>query len=383
VLHKPRYSQAELSERKMTFAPIMIGLLVSMVALHAFGVVNDSRAGPILLLYVLAGVILAYFHMLALPPLYDVPRPLIIFLGSSLLGLPVSILAAMVLSEALHKEKPDFGEGEQASVAAVFVISGGGVALFMMVVGNLSSFVFGILKVVALATIYSPFAVVCLFMPQVMLPVFAMLTNRVNCVDGLDWELHVSFVIAMCINATLWGACFGSEDNCKDIKAIFVRAKRCGLYFSAVLDSYTDLTFAALAMSCGSSLGNWALVDFVIGFVVLQQLGGGLLALQAKKEECEWWIVVVGLLCQYPVFDADDFFESKKGCKGSAAAVAVLRTLGEDVPQVVLQLLFTLQVKKNPLVIFSIMQSLANTFASTAMAVKDYVDAGGSYTPLK
>ncbi|CAK9112048.1 Uncharacterized protein SCF082_LOCUS51962 [Durusdinium trenchii] len=222
-----------------------------------------------------------------------------------------------------------------------------------------------------------PMLMTTLVTPWLTLPLGAFVHDKVNCIDGFDWEVHFAFAFVICMKSMFWLLFYQHEHSA------FARVTTYVFYVMAELDMYTDAMFIAIATTCGSWYGHAALLTYAGGVVALQlcipTLFIGASQGQSGQVGAMWNLLL------FPVESAprtrqkkgyvplDQQFEiNEADAKRQVMVLAVLRCLGEDLPQCVLQYLFTINVKKNPLIMFSIGTSVCSSVFAVAKACYSY-----------
>jgi len=187
------------------------------------------------------------------------------------------------------------------------------------------------------------------FFPAFVLPLHADKQNRANCFSGTDWEIHMAFGICIAIQSLGWTQWL--EEKFKE-KAAHWRIYACMLWLTAMVDMYMDANFIIVAKVCGSdwhvTLSSWT---YGIGVLVLQYAFGiiGFVCVTKLNIRTFWWMVFL-----YP----SDQLEDETGHM-APIVMCLLRSVGEDLVQAGIQWDFTSTIKKNPMVVFSIMLSIA------------------------
>ncbi|CAE7632353.1 unnamed protein product, partial [Symbiodinium sp. CCMP2592] len=232
----------------------------------------------------------------------------------------------------------------------------------------------------------TPMLVCLLLAPWFVLPAGAYFNQRANCIDGLDWEVHLAFVVVICAKSLAWKGCISTQRSGLACLSTFV------FYVLAELDMYTDGMFIAIAASCGSWYAYVSLIIYAVGVIVLQVLlpmlwaasdsdsdAGRLAAmfsffmfpleiLTGVMDPCECVGPSLGGFIGHNVGSKPLARPSDNMASRQLMLTAVMRCLGEDLPQCILQYLFTIHVKKNPLIMFSIGTSLASSLFAVGKA---------------
>jgi hypothetical protein len=199
--------------------------------------------------------------------------------------------------------------------------------------------------------------------PWWTLPLAAYFREGVTCVDGVDWEYHMSFGFLVCANSLVYLNI--TEGNMRR-KGPIVRIQVFTKYTLALLDMYTDCCFISIATQCGTWHGTYAFYCFVIGVLTFQWLFGVLGGLYTGGFFFMSWNAYL-----YPAecwMGPDKSAKSKKAdmdvkAKDDELIVltvlkAVAMSICEDLPQAYIQYRFTQEVKKNSLVMISIGMSV-------------------------
>ncbi|CAE7562949.1 unnamed protein product [Symbiodinium necroappetens] len=206
--------------------------------------------------------------------------------------------------------------------------------------------------------------------PWLILPMGAYFNNRANCIDGFDWEVHLTFIYVVCIKSLYWLMFTGDQK-------LFTRLSTLVFYIMAEMDMYTDAMFVAIATSCGSWYGSVSFTVFVVGVLVAQLCIPSFYLNMSENSA----IAAVWQIMQFPMesLPEDDGYKPLAPARTSkvspdlkrrqAAMLAIIRCVFEDLPQCFIQYLFTIHVKKNPLIVFSIATSAASSLFAVGKAV--------------
>lgn len=124
------------------------------------------------------------------------------------------------------------------------------------------------------------------------------------------------------------------------------------------LDGYTDATAITIAFACNDNevaqkIGAWMAGTYVVGVILCQWVVVAYLASQDSTHAC---------LMKLIHFDAVSACISlPKSSKTTWFVINMARTVGEDIPQALLQILFLMHVKKNCFMIASVALSVLSS----------------------
>mmetsp|Transcript_159461 Transcript_159461/g.507598 ORF Transcript_159461/g.507598 Transcript_159461/m.507598 type:complete len:212 (-) Transcript_159461:265-900(-) len=143
-------------------------------------------------------------------------------------------------------------------------------------------------------------------------------------------------------------------------------------------DGYTDAVSTSIAQSCDGALAHqiWIgmLGTYIIGVVILQWCICGLLVQRDSSQACLLKLLHMDALAACITIP--------KEVKWIWVLVNVARTVGEDVPQCCLQMVFVLKVKRNYFMILSIIVSFGSSIKAIVDAISRSSVASGAYAKL-
>lgn len=195
-----------------------------------------------------------------------------------------------------------------------------------------------------------------------------------SCDQGFPWEAHVPFLIVFLLVKFWELTLFAFDPHITGEMSVVTFMFK---FFSSVLgflDGYTDVVAMVLTHACGSDLWYWMFGCYIFGVVIMQWLILGVLS----------WVLDSSGTCFFKLMHMDalsmacSMSESDKHALLVWRLMNVFRTVCEDVPQSVLQTLFVIYVKKNYLVIISIIVSVACSVQAVYFALKRAADASGT-----
>mmetsp|Transcript_88021 Transcript_88021/g.156082 ORF Transcript_88021/g.156082 Transcript_88021/m.156082 type:complete len:671 (+) Transcript_88021:1-2013(+) len=213
-------------------------------------------------------------------------------------------------------------------------------------------------KVPVSIMLFLGYIVMCAGMPL-------LAAGHASCNQGLPWEFHLPFFYFF-ILVKCWEVILLAFDTSMPgkIGLRWFLLKFC-FSFLAFLDGYSDCMSIVIAHDCGSALWHWMALSFVIGVVLLQWVLMGFLSLLLDSSNT----------CFFKMLHMDALAEccAMKPTEAHALTiwkmVNVARFLFEDLPQSVLQVLFIVNVKKNYVMICSVVVGVITS-------AKAIVDAG-------
>lgn len=149
--------------------------------------------------------------------------------------------------------------------------------------------------------------------------------------------------------------------------------------FFAYADGYTDATSITIARSCDDPLAQiisqGMLCSYVLGVVLFQWVVLGCWAQSDKSHACLMKLVHMDALASCVTIPPES--------RTPWIAVSVARTLGEDIPQAVLQSLFILYVKKNAFMMLSVFVSVCTSVKAIYDATSRALKASGANSKAK
>jgi len=198
--------------------------------------------------------------------------------------------------------------------------------------------------------------------------------KTVSCENGFFWEDHMLFTAVFMTTkiAELWF--YSSDDAVQGQLSLLSFMLKFLPSFISYADGYTDATSITIAHSCPDPLAQLIsrgmLCCYVVGVLLLQFVVLACWAQSDRSHACLMKLVHMDALASCVTIPA----ESKK----TWIAVSVARTVGEDIPQAVLQALFILYVKKNTFMMLSVCVSVLTSVKAVYDAATRTLKAVGA-----
>merc|ERR1719323_911547 len=152
-----------------------------------------------------------------------------------------------------------------------------------------------------------------------------------------------------------------------------------GSSFLGYVDAYTDATSVVIAHSCDDPLAQTLsvimAVTFVLGVVVAQWGVVAYLAIQDPSQACFMKVLHMDALASCVSLPKDQ--------EKTWHRLHMARTLAEDVPQALLQTVYTVKVKQNYFVMLSVCVGLASSAKAMYDAFHRALLAAGAYAAFR
>lgn len=218
----------------------------------------------------------------------------------------------------------------------------------------------------------SIFLYLCYACTCVGIPLWA--ARSASCTQGFPWEVHAPFLCVFFI-VKLWELfLFACDDSIPGQLGTRQFCIKFGSSFLGFMDGYSDAVSIVIAHACGSDL--WYLMAFfyLFGVVFMQWFVMGILSLRLDSSGTCFYKMMhmdaLSLCCRM-----DD--KTDKHALLAWRLVNIFRTLLEDVPQCVLQLLFIHYVKQNYVMVISVVIGVCTSFLAVWAALQRAADAVG------
>jgi len=225
--------------------------------------------------------------------------------------------------------------------------------------------------------------------PCFVLPWHAYAKNEANCYSGSDWEVHAAFAYACGMQSLVW-ALWMNPVRAGHL-TFLSRALVFFTYVLAMTDMYMDGNFIVVASACGSAWHvKLAIWTYAVGVIATQYVVGTIAFVFRSG-----WTPMLAPLNYFALLNPPELVVTAKpqavpgstdpdenalylgtidvhaaGCM--LVTLCLTRSIAEDFAQAAIQYDFTLQVKKNALVIFSILSSLGSFLFHVVKALRFY-----------
>eukprot|EP00927_Polykrikos_kofoidii_P034573 TRINITY_DN2930_c0_g1_i1.p1 TRINITY_DN2930_c0_g1~~TRINITY_DN2930_c0_g1_i1.p1 ORF type:complete len:1525 (-),score=240.95 TRINITY_DN2930_c0_g1_i1:252-4826(-) len=194
----------------------------------------------------------------------------------------------------------------------------------------------------------------------IVFPFYAL--DKASCYQGVDWEVHIPFFFLFVI-CKIWEIyLFVSLDTVVGQIDLFWPPSssfmfKFGSSFFGFFDAYTDALSIIVTRSCHSYLWLYMGVLFTFGVVLAQWFVIGLVAFWFDSSgKCFFKVMHMDVLATSIDFNPKDEYAPRVW-----AIINWTRFLFEDIPQTILQSLFVLTVRRNAVMLGSIMISLGSS----------------------
>lgn len=179
--------------------------------------------------------------------------------------------------------------------------------------------------------------------------------QEASCSRGFFWETHMEFLGLFAVTkcAELWLMVQDSAVSWDQIGVLDVLLKFLPS-FMGYLDGYTDATAVFIAASCddplAQTLANAMGIAYLVGVCFFQWTVMFILSSQDPSQACLLKLLHMDMLASCVTLPAE-----KKWVWDLLAAV---RTIGEDVPQAVLQTIYLIKVQRNWFMLISVVMAV-------------------------
>eukprot|EP00931_Biecheleriopsis_adriatica_P117981 TRINITY_DN93451_c0_g1_i1.p1 TRINITY_DN93451_c0_g1~~TRINITY_DN93451_c0_g1_i1.p1 ORF type:complete len:778 (-),score=110.16 TRINITY_DN93451_c0_g1_i1:29-2362(-) len=181
--------------------------------------------------------------------------------------------------------------------------------------------------------------------------------REASCSQGFFWETHMQFLSVFVLTKTV-ELCLCAADPTLELDLhLFEFLLKFLSSFMGYLDGYADAMSAVIAHSChdvlAQQLAIWMAIAYVFGVVILQWLVMLSLAMKDPSQACLLKILHMDLLASSITLPAEQ--------KPLWDMISWSRTLGEDMPQCILQIIYLLKVKENPFMLVSVILAIVSS----------------------
>eukprot|EP00929_Paragymnodinium_shiwhaense_P019367 TRINITY_DN13233_c0_g2_i2.p1 TRINITY_DN13233_c0_g2~~TRINITY_DN13233_c0_g2_i2.p1 ORF type:complete len:766 (+),score=77.04 TRINITY_DN13233_c0_g2_i2:129-2300(+) len=197
--------------------------------------------------------------------------------------------------------------------------------------------------------------------------------GEVSCAKGYFWETHMLFLATFVLTKLVELWLFAEDETVeRDIGFVMMFIKF-GPSFLGYLDAYTDANAFFIADACDNNVAHILAVAmavaYLIGVVILQWGVMFYFALQDPSHACLLKLLHMDLLASCVSLPPDQ--------KSTWDMLAVVRTVGEDVPQALLQTIYLFKVKKNPFMLISVCMAVGSSLKALYDARNRHLAAAG------
>lgn len=223
------------------------------------------------------------------------------------------------------------------------------------------------LKMPISALLYMLYAATCVGIPL-------LAAKSASCSQGFPWEAHVPF-LGVFLVVKFWELfLFTYDDSVPGQLGMFEFVIKFGSSFLGFMDGYSDAVAIVIAHACGSDLWYWMAFFYVFGVIFMQWFVMGILALWLDSSGTCFFKMMhmdaLSLCCTMAPTDKHALLVWK--------FVNIFRTVFEDVPQCILQLMFIHYVKRNYIMMISVVIGVATSFLAVSAALKRAAEAAGT-----
>jgi len=184
----------------------------------------------------------------------------------------------------------------------------------------------------------------------------ALHRGEASCSQGFFWETHMQFLAIVLVTKLAELALMAGDDmvawdkvHVVDMLIKFLPS------FLGFLDGYTDANAIVIAAACDHPLAQvlaWAMgISYVVGVLLLQWGVMFVLACQDPSHACLLKLLHMDMLATCVTLPTEQ--------KWVWDMLAIVRTVGEDMPQAVLQTIYLVKVKKNFFMLLSVMMAVS------------------------
>eukprot|EP00435_Cladocopium_sp_Y103_P057601 s622_g19.t2 len=181
--------------------------------------------------------------------------------------------------------------------------------------------------------------------------------REASCDNGFFWETHMEFLGLFAVTkcSELWlmvqePAVSWDQIGVLDVLLKFLPS------FMGFVDSYTDATAMFIAKSCrddplAQTLGNAMGIAYLVGICFFQWNVMFILSSQDPSQACLLKLLHMDMLANCVTLPADQ--------KWVWNLLAAVRTIGEDMPQAILQIIYFIKVRRNYYMLISVVIAIS------------------------
>eukprot|EP00929_Paragymnodinium_shiwhaense_P058325 TRINITY_DN29199_c0_g1_i2.p1 TRINITY_DN29199_c0_g1~~TRINITY_DN29199_c0_g1_i2.p1 ORF type:complete len:675 (-),score=166.45 TRINITY_DN29199_c0_g1_i2:127-2151(-) len=198
--------------------------------------------------------------------------------------------------------------------------------------------------------------------------------DKASCTQGLPWEVHMTF-FHFFILVKFWEVYLLAFDTSIPGKiSLMAFMVKFGSSFLGFFDGYSDSNAILIAHACGSDLWHWMAICYFIGVILLQWILLGFLSLMADTSNtCFFKMLHMDALAECSAMKPTDTWALPVW-----RLVNLFRFMFEDLPQSICQTIFVLTVKRNPVMILSIVIGICTSAAAIYAAFRRVAFAVGT-----
>lgn len=201
----------------------------------------------------------------------------------------------------------------------------------------------------------------------------------VSCANGFFWEDHMPFAFVFFATKIAELLIYALDPTIQGEMTLVSFLTKFVPSFVGYADGYTDATSIAIASSCSGAtaknLSFWMLGTYIVGVVLFQWALVLCLALRDESHACLMKVMHMDALASCVTLPEDK--------KWIWVLVNFARTIGEDIPQCILQTLFILKVNKNRFMMLSVAMSLGSSLKALIDSVTRSLQAHGAEERLR
>eukprot|EP00931_Biecheleriopsis_adriatica_P041239 TRINITY_DN23597_c0_g1_i1.p1 TRINITY_DN23597_c0_g1~~TRINITY_DN23597_c0_g1_i1.p1 ORF type:complete len:712 (-),score=117.31 TRINITY_DN23597_c0_g1_i1:38-2173(-) len=203
--------------------------------------------------------------------------------------------------------------------------------------------------------------------------------GEASCTQGFFWETHMQFFAAFFFTKLVELWLFAKDETIEGDVSVQDLLQRFMPSFLGYLDGYTDANAIFIALSCDNELaqelGFWMAISYAVGVVFMQWAVMFYFAAQDPSQVCLLKLLHMDLLASCVTLPTEQ--------KWTWDMLAASRTIGEDIPQALLQTIYLFKVKKNPFMLLSVVMAVMSSLKALHDARARALAAAGADEEFK
>ncbi|CAE8731471.1 unnamed protein product [Polarella glacialis] len=198
--------------------------------------------------------------------------------------------------------------------------------------------------------------------------------SEATCDRGFFWETHMQFLALFVITKVVELWLYAEDPTVQWEMGVGMFMLKFLPSFLGYLDGYTDANAVVIAGSCPDAIAQqlalYMGICYLVGVIFLQWIVMLYFALQDPSQACLVKLLHMDLLASCITLPPDQ--------KWTWDMLAVSRTVGEDIPQALLQTLYLLYVKQNPFMLGSVVMAVGSSLKALHDARARALEAAGA-----
>merc|ERR1719162_2916619 len=190
--------------------------------------------------------------------------------------------------------------------------------------------------------------------------------DTVSCSNGFLWEEHIPFFVVFMLTKFVELHYYANDPTLQGALGVTTFLIKFLPSTLGYIDGYSDAMSIAIAASCPGELAQTLSYlmagEFLIGVVLLQWVVLAYLAVQDPSHSCIMKLLHMDSLAACVSLPEES--------RSTWRWINFARTFGEDIPQAILQSIFLVYVKRNPIMLLSVVIGVITSTKALLEAIK-------------